>query len=101
MPQTYANVPIPKVLAKRQEPNIYTNNDYYNNPLDKSKKTAFNDYMSPEVQPTSPRIPKGFLPNGNRSSVNYSASKDYTESKYSVNSSSNTMNGSKTGYESQ
>lgn len=46
----------------------------------KGKKPIYNDYMSPEIMPNSPRISKGFLPNNsNRNNAsNYSGTKDYT-----------------------
>lgn len=81
------NIPIPKILARKQVEPAPPLNEYATQPMqEKGRKTIYNDYMSPEVIPTSPRqgqFQKGSLSktggwqNG-RSGVNYSSTKDNT-----------------------
>ena len=61
--QNHADVPIPRILSRKSQYSNQTD-------LESNRKTAFNDYRSPEIKPTSPRSrlpPKN--PGGRTSSI--------------------------------
>jgi hypothetical protein len=75
IPRNHNEIPLPKILTKKNEQRQGNFMEESNYP---TKKSGFNDYMSPDLMPTSPRQ---ILPNKNSLGKLNSGSSLYYNSK--------------------